>query len=181
MRWRDVGRWWGTTAEERMLRYPCDDALPDWNEAWYRGVDVDAPPANVLRWLCQLRAAPYSYDWIDNRGRRSPRALTPGLENLEPGQRVMTIFDVASFERGRHLTLMLRRPGLFPPLAVSYCIAEAGPARSRLLAKLAVRLRPGLRDRLIRSLMPWADWVMMRKQLLTLKKYAEVSARESDA
>jgi hypothetical protein len=54
-------------------------------------VTVHASPA-VVRWLCQLRAAPYAYDWLDNWGKQSPRQLIPGLENLKLGQTVMTIF-----------------------------------------------------------------------------------------
>jgi len=171
--WSEVGRSWGTTAEERARSYPCDGILPDHNEAYYRGVGVVAPPATVFRWLCQLRAAPYSYDWIDNGGRRSPRDLTPGLENLEPGQRFMSIFELALQEQDSHITLRLRRPGLFPPLAVSYFV-DPGPERGcRLIVKLVARFRPDLRDRLLGPLFPWLDWIMMRRQLLNLKALAE--------
>ena len=47
----------------------------------------------------------FSYDWIDNFGRQSPRELVPGLERLAVGQRVMSIFRLVEFERDVHLTL----------------------------------------------------------------------------
>ena len=164
---------WGTTPEERARPFPCDSLLPGANAAYWRGVTVRAAPARVFRWLCQLRAAPYSYDWIDNLGRRSPQSLTPGLDELAVGQRVMTIFDLASFEPDVHLTLRLRRPGLFPPLAVSYVVVPAVTGEVRLLAKLAVQVGPSLYDRLAVRLLAWGDLVMMRRQLLNLKRLAE--------
>ncbi len=166
-------RTWGTTPDERELAFPCDEALPGCQENYFRGVTVFAGGPAVFRWLCQLRVAPYSYDWIDNLGRRSPRELTPDLDQLAVGQRFMRIFDLVSFERDRHVTLQLRSPGLFPPFVVSYVIVEEGPHRCRLLAKLALRLRPGLRDRVVAWLAPWLDWIMMRRQLLNLKDLAE--------
>jgi hypothetical protein len=153
--------------------FPCDRVLPDFNEAYHRGVTIAAPPSMVFRWLCQLRVAPYSYEWIDNLGRHSPQELTPELETLERGQPVMTIFELVDFEQDRHLTLRLRKPGIFPPLAVSYLIVAQDPRSCRLLAKLVMRFGRGLGDRLSRSLAPWLDWVMMRRQLLNLKRLAE--------
>jgi hypothetical protein len=81
---------WGSTPAERELPYPCDRYIAHPHGAYFRAVDVDAPAAIVFRWLCQLRVTPYSYDWIDNFGRRSPQTLTPGLEQLELGQTFMT-------------------------------------------------------------------------------------------
>ena len=173
MHWSKIGRWWGTSAEERQRCFPCDGVLPDHNEAYYRGVTVAAEPATVFRWLCQLRVAPYSYDWIDNFGRRSPRELDRNLENLERGQRFMTIFDLVGFEQDVHITLRLRKPGLAPSLAVSYFLDPGGEAGCRLIVKLVLQFRPYLRDRLFRRLAPWLDWVMMRRQLLNLKALAE--------
>jgi len=85
---------WGSTAGERASSWPCDPLLPDANLALYRSVDVAAPACVLFRWVCQLRTAPYSYDWLDNGGRHSPRTLTPGLDDLAVGQRVMRIFDL---------------------------------------------------------------------------------------
>jgi hypothetical protein len=173
--WCDVVRVWGTSAEERAAPFPCDPLLTDWSDAYFRGVDVRAEPPVVFRWLCQLRVAPYSYDWIDNLGRRSPRQLTPRIEELAVGQPFLRIFDLVSFEVDRHVTLRLREPGLFPPLVVSYVVVASPPHGSRLLVKLVVRLRPGLRDRLAAALLPWLDWFMMRRQLLNQKALAEAT------
>jgi hypothetical protein len=165
---------WGSTGAERALAFPCDRHLAPFDDALFRAVDVDAAPAVVFRWLCQLRAAPYSYDWIDNGGRESPRALTPGLDELAAGQRVMTIFDLVDFEPGRHLTLVLRRgSGLFGDIAATYLVAPRERDHARLVVKLLVRYPAGAVGWLARTLLPWGDLVMMRKQLLTLKALAE--------
>lgn len=178
-RWRDVVRHWGTTPEERARPFPCDALMPDADSALHRGVDVHAPASMAFRWLCQLRVAPYSYDWIDNAGRRSPPELVPGLDALAPGQPVMRIFDLVSFEPDVHLTLRLRRPGIFPPLAVSYVVAPQGPERCRILVKLALRHGSGLGDRIARALLPTGDLIMMRRQLLNLAALAGRDAARS--
>ena len=180
MRWREIGRAWGTSEAERQRPYPCDTLLPEQTDAWYRGVTVHAAPAALFPWLCQLRAAPYSYDWIDNFGRRSPRELQPGLTELALGQRVMYGFELLAFEPDVHLTIRARWPERFlPPLVVSYCIAPDGEASCRLLLKLALVIRPGLSGWFIRRAGPWLDWFMMRRQLLNLKAFAEAADRRA--
>ena len=169
---------WGSTREEREAPFPCDRHLGGADEALFRAVDVDAPPAVVFRWLCQLRAAPYSYDWIDNFGRENPRQLTPGLEQLAVGQRAMGGFVLVEFETDRHLTVVTQAPpleALFGTFAVSYVVVLRGEARTRLVVKMLARYAPGPLGRATRWLMPWGDLVMMRKQLLTLKHLAETT------
>jgi hypothetical protein len=174
-----VAHVWGSTAAERSLPMPCDGHLPDADAAYWRAVDVEAPASVVFRWLCQLRAAPYSYDWIDNWGRRSPQSLTPGLDRLAAGQTVMTIFELVEFERDRQLTLVLRRlRGTFGQIAVTYLADPRGDERCRLLVKLLIRFPAGpVRGRLVRYALPWGDLVMMRRQLLNLKRLAEKQVR----
>ncbi|MFL5803229.1 MAG: hypothetical protein ACJ8CR_16010 [Roseiflexaceae bacterium] len=173
---------WGTTPTERALPFPCDGYLPDADQAYFRAVDVHAPAATLFRWLCQLKAAPYSYDWLDNSGHRSPRRLIPGLEQLAPGQRVMTIFELVEFEHDRHLTLVLVKPravALFGEIACSYTIVPQSERSCRLVVKMLVRYpRRGLWA-LMRWILPWGDLIMMRKQLLTLARLAERSADET--
>lgn len=171
-----VARNWGCTDAECAAALPCDALVRDADEGLFRGVDVLAPAARTFRWLCQLKAAPYSYDWIDNLGRRSPTTLTPGLEQLARGQRVMQIFELADFAIDRHLTLVLRSASgrrLFGDLAVSYVVVPVSSESCRLLAKLSVRYPRGPFGAFVRAFLPWGDLVMMRKQLLTLKALAE--------
>jgi hypothetical protein len=166
-------RTWGTTAAERRLPFACDRHLPRADDAVYRAVDVAAPAAALFRWLCQLRVAPYSYDWIDNRGRQSPRCLLPGLDVLAIGQRFMGVFDLVDFEVGRSLTLCTQ-PSSLGTYAVTYVALPVDAERCRLVVKLVMDY-PALVRPVLRVLAPIADLVMMRKQLLTLKGLAEQS------
>ncbi len=165
--WPRVVYEWGTTAGERSEPLPCDRLIPAPAATFHRAVDVNAPAETTFRWLCQLRAAPYSYDLIDNRGRRSPQQLTPGLEQLEAGQRVMTIFRLAEFEQGRSITLT-SRTWTFGDVVCTYRVEGRGPDRSRLLARLHVRPNGALRSLALHTVLGPGDLVMMRRQLLNL-------------
>jgi hypothetical protein len=169
---------WGSTAAEREASYPCEEFVPGATLAVFRAIDISAPVPVVFRWLCQLRVAPYSYDLLDNLGRRSPKKLTPGAEELEVGQRVMTIFHVASFEHDRHLTIVCDGIGkkLLGSVSSTYRV-DATEDGSRLVLKLVCD-PPG--GRLLaapyRWVMPWFDLFMMRKQFLNLRRLSEKTA-----
>ena len=166
-------RHWGSTAAERASAFACDHHLDAPDDELFRAIDVAAPPPVVFRWLCQLRVAPYSYDLIDNGGRTSPRELTPGLDELEVGQRVMRIFELVEFEPGRHLTLVLTRAqGTFGAIACTYRVDPSDAGGSRIVVKMVIRRPSGIR-RALAGLLPAGDLLMMRKQLRTLKRLAE--------
>ena len=169
---------WGATADECARRYACDDLPFNADDEYFRAVDVASPPALVFRWLCQLRAAPYSYDLIDNFGRRSPPRLTPGLEALAPGQRMMMIFRLVAFDEPKNMTIALAsRAGaaVMGDFCGTYDVRGAGNG-SRLVAKIRVRYPRGIYGAALRRAMPSLDLVMFRKQLLTFKRYAERDA-----
>jgi hypothetical protein len=107
---------------------------------------------------------------IDNFGRRSPRHLIPGMDELEVGMRVMTIFRLVAFERDRHFTILTRTGRT----AVTYLVTPRGDARSRLLVRVLMRGRSA-------PVMPILDLPMMRRELLNMKELAEGTAREAEA
>lgn len=163
---------WGETQAERDRPLGCDAVLPDADLVLHRAVDVAAPAGHLFRWLCQLRVAPYSYDLIDNRGRRSPRELTPGLDRLELGQPACRVFTVVHFTAGQQLTIRITDPRarrLLGDTAMTYAAVPAGPGASRLLARVRMR---GL-DPVRRRALAYGDLVMMRKQLRTFATLAE--------
>jgi len=170
---------WGTTPAEQRAGYPCDRLVDDPDLVLFRAVAVHAPPPVVFRWLCQLRVAPYSYDWLDNGGRRSPGHLQPGLEQLAVGQRFMSIFTLAGFEPDQHVTLHTDHTR-FGEVAITYRVTD-DPEGSRLVAKLLVRSRPTLAGAVLSRLLPLGDLIMMRKQLRNLRALAERGALATES
>ena len=172
-------RRWRTSAAELRAPLPCDELLVPPDDRWFRAVTVQAPAPEVFRWLCQLRQAPYSYDWLDNGFRRSPRALTPGLDDLAIGQRVMGIFRLAGFAHDDHITIETddaRARRVFGKVVATYAVRAQGPGETRLLVKLLVRYPRSPLGGLVRRVLPLGDLIMMRKQLLTLRALAEAPA-----
>ena len=166
---------WGSSVGERARDYPCDQLLEGADKALFRAVTVGAPSQLVFEWLSQLRVAPYSYDRIDNRGRRSQHRLDPALTELETGQRFGGIFRLMAFEPGRSVTLFSETP-FFGGVGITY---EANPLDEwscRLVAKIVLATAPGIWGRLLSLALPAGDLFMMRTQLLTLKTLAERDA-----
>jgi hypothetical protein len=157
---------WGVTPAETRRRYPCDELVPDpVLEAW-RGVTVRASPERVWPWLVQIRLAPYSYDCLDNLGRRSPQELR-GLDDPRPGESFTAAFGgrpvgrVLSVSPGEHVT------GRIMGAVASYVLVPDGTS-TRLLMKLVMRC-----DRAVAPLLSLGDLIMARRQLLNLARLAE--------
>lgn len=168
---------WGASEAEESATYTVDTLARPGSVRVVRAVDADAGAARCYLWLCQLRRAPYSYDLVDNLGRRSPRTADPTLTDLAPGQRIATIFEVVAFTPGRSVTMRTRAGRwrrTFGDLLLGYEAVPHGE-RTRLVGVLAL---PPARSRLGRArlaALAWGDLVMMRKQLLVL---AALAARD---
>jgi hypothetical protein len=114
-----------------------------------------------------VRIAPYSYDWIDNLGHRSPRELL-GLPEPQAGDRFTTaagrwgVGRIVSSDPGRQLT------GTIGGAFMSYVLVPQEPDATRLLFKLVVRT-----SRWAALGLSVGDVIMSRRQLLNLKQLAE--------
>ena len=160
-----IGDRWGVTADEVARRYPCDDlVLAPVLQAW-RGVTVHAPSEQLWPWIGQIRLAPYSYDWIDNLGRRSPRELRR-LPEPAPGQPFSRVGGrpvgrILAVEPEVHLTARIM--GAF----MSYVLVPGGNS-TRLLLKITMDAKPW-----VARVVSVGDLVMARRQLLNLASLAE--------
>ncbi|MFM8437473.1 MAG: hypothetical protein ACKOAX_03270, partial [Candidatus Kapaibacterium sp.] len=79
---------WGSTSEEHASSVVGDDLCPNARIVATRCITIAAPPGDVFPWLRQMgfgRAGWYSYDWIDNLGRKSATNIDPALQTLTAG------------------------------------------------------------------------------------------------
>lgn len=137
----------------------------------WRGISVDAAPEEVWPWVGQLRLAPYSYDIVDNLGRRSPRELR-GLPEPAVGERFAVVGRIVALTPGEELTGEIGRAGGPAGRTVMSYLLLAEGRGTRLLLKVVVE-RGGPLTRAVTAVLPLGDLLMARKQLLTLKARAE--------
>lgn len=156
---------WGVTAAEVARRYPCDDVVPQPVMQAWRGVTVHATPEQVWPWVVQLGLAPYSYDWVDNLGRRSPRELQdlsdPSVGEPFTHAAGRPVGSVLSVTPGEQVTARIFSS------VMSYVVVPTG-RQSRLLMKIVMGS-----GRVFAPLVSAGDLVMARRQLLNLKALAE--------
>jgi hypothetical protein len=161
-----IGDRWGVSARETARPYPCDDFVDAPGLQAWRGVRVAAPAAAVWPWVAQVRLAPYSYDWLDNLGRRSPGELA-GLPEPRAGERFTTaggrpLGRIVSVDQGTQLT------GVIMGAFMSYVLVPEDAGATRLLLKVVMPA-----TRWLAPALSVGDLIMARRQLLNLKQLAE--------
>jgi hypothetical protein len=160
-----IGDRWNVSDNEVARSYPCDEFVDTPTLQAWRGVTVGTTRELLWPWVAQIRLAPYSYDWIDNLGRRSPQQLL-GLPDPVAGDPFTTTAArpfgrILAVEPPEHVT------GEIMGTCISYVLVPQGQS-TRLLMKTVTSIS--------RWLTPWlsaGDLVMARRQLLNLKALAE--------
>ncbi|MCV2393653.1 hypothetical protein OEB99_04970 [Actinotalea sp. M2MS4P-6] len=177
---------WGARPDEVTGAMPGDDLLARAEFVATRAISIAAPPDEVWPWLVQVgfrRAGFYSYDLLDNLGRRSAREILPEFQELGVGDLAAPMASPPD-ERTAFTVQRIEPPHVLvwakPDSTWSWMLTEELPGRTRLLTRLKARydLGPFLPVTLL--LMEVADFPMMRRMLLGIRERAEAS-RETGA
>jgi len=175
---------WGATREELERTMPGDEVVSAPIFDATRAVTVEAGPEAIWPWIAQIgfgRAGWYTYDLLDNLGRRSAERLVPELQHIEAGQLVPmgpgkdAGMRIKEFEPYRsmvwwdkhHLTTWV------------WALDPTPGGSTRLVTR--VRARPSWRHPATAFwlvLFEVADFPLMRKCLLGIKRRGEALARE---
>jgi hypothetical protein len=170
--WKNA-RNWNATDEEEVVEYPCDKYTSTESIWLFRAITINAPIHTVYRWICQIKLAPYSYDWMDNGGRESPRQLIPGTENIELGQNFM-VGPIVEFEKDNHITCISdpKFEKIFGKMSLTYTVRSGNIGSVRIIVKIVIQAKNWF-ERLRAYLLGWGDLIMMRKQLINIKALSE--------
>lgn len=176
---------WGATPKELASDMPGDDVVPNPTFKATRAVTVDAAPEAIWPWIVQIgfgRAGWYSYDFLDNFGHHSAERLLPEIQHIEAGDPIpmgpgeSTGVWVKEFEPNRSILWWNKKNELSTWV---WTLAPMPDGRTRLVTR--VRTRPSWRHPSTVIWMPLlelADFPMMRKCLLGIKRRAEHLAEE---
>ncbi len=169
---------WGATQAEVERSLPGDDIVPNPSFDATRAVTIQAPPASVFPWIMQIginRAGWYSYDLLDNLGRKSADNLLLKFQNLQTGDLVPMSPDgkhgiwVKAFERDRWM-LWWDKVG---DTSWVWVIVPQGDQSCRLITRVRMRYRWLSLSSPFNLLVEFFDLPMMRKCMLGIKRRAE--------
>lgn len=175
---------WGATAEEVTQPMPGDEIVENPVLTATRAITINAKPSEVWPWLLQMgygRAGFYSYDLIDNSRRHSAERIVPELQFLKAGDAIPTSpnqgFIVKKIEPERLLLMTIQDRKT--DLSVAVMLTGLDDGSTRMVVRLRLQYRWGVRRSLYFQLFEPGDFVMMRKMMLGIKRRAESLHDES--
>lgn len=169
---------WGATAEEIAGPMPGDDLVHDARIVATRSITLAAPPEVVFAWIRQMgfgRAGWYSYDILDNLGRRSAREIHPEWQQLSTGDEIPAgpISFVAAVVHPPRQLVMHMGPTAERRRRVNFSLAyelRDDPAGTRLVTRVRARVSAVGGRAIEQLLLGPGDGVMVRRQLLNLSQ-----------
>ena len=169
---------WGATDAEVKRSMPGDEIVskPSFNAT--RAVTIHAPAQNIYPWIVQMgvtRAGWYSYDLLDNLGRRSAESILPEHQNIQVGDLIPISPDgkqgmwVKYFRKNKWM-LWWDKKG---DTTWIWEIHPEGDNQFRLITRIRVKYRLFSSAVLFNLLTEFFDILMMRKSMLGIKRRAE--------
>ena len=167
-------------AAERAWQLAGDDVLPDARAQFTHAITIAAPPKDVWPWLVQMgcrRGGWYSWDVLDNGGKRSADHIVPELQHIAVGDVLPWRpdspdgFKVVRVEPERSLVLEGDTPDFVGTWA--FVLEPVGTDQTRLVARYRAAYPPSAKMALRVPFMEQVHGFMERKQLRTIKHHAE--------
>lgn len=175
---------WGSTREEVARRMPGDEVVRAPTFSATRAVTVEGRPEAIWPWIVQIgfgRAGWYSYDLLDNLGHHSSKRIIPELQQMEVGDLIPVGpvenagMRIKAFEPNHWV--LWSEPNQLTTWVWSLEPIPGGD--TRLITRVRSRSswhHPATAIWLL--LVEVADFPMMRKCLLGIKRRAEAAAPE---
>jgi hypothetical protein len=170
---------WGASRGEIDGPVVGDEFIADAGLVATRCIDLDAPPDEVFPWLCQLgfgRAGWYSYDWIDNLGRRSATRIHPEWQGIATGDTIPggpIGFEAAVVDPPHAFVLRLPGTGRITSrvrFTLAFELRDGPGGGTRLVSRVRSRIELPFGRLIERWLLGPGDGLMVRRQLLNLRK-----------
>jgi hypothetical protein len=171
------------------------DSLPNISDTdckeLLRCIEIRANASDIFVWLKQLRIAPYSYDFIDNRCRTSPDYIIENLPPLKVNTHFLLSFHIFEFLENSFIACRFCEPINQPlsfymkALYIEYRIEEQG-LKARLWCKVKGYYNSNISSKGFFYIFSILNKIMMSRQLKNIKKLSEqlnagkVSARIED-
>jgi hypothetical protein len=158
---------------------PADELVPRPHLETTRALTIKASPEAVWPWLVQMgyrRGGWYSYDWLDNLGVPSARRIIPELQNLKVGDKLAPVpggFIVTALDPPRSMVLVSRDDKGRVTMSWSFLLEPLEDGRCRFIERIRGVYDFNLMGLLMYLAVEPADFVMMRKQMLNVKRRAE--------
>jgi hypothetical protein len=180
-----IFQYWGATQEEIDSSIIGDDLCASATVLATRCITIAALPKDVFPWIRQMgfgRAGWYSYDWIDNLGRKSATRVHEEWQDVNTGDLVPagpTSFQATIVQSPQHFVLEVKNGKKMIPwlhFTLAYEL-RAVPEGTRLVTRMRAHINVPGGGLIERFILGPGDGIMLRRQLLTLA--ARISGNQS--